>query len=137
VLSPVLDAEGHTVIPGGSRVQGEVVALAAGPTLALRFETVSTTLGVLALDARVLPASDQRFRVMEPSFVPPSEFTTSYLVPTAKPGAPGSVSTPAYGYQGLPGKVDLRLPAGTALRLELTRPVLAPGSRYVPAPPVL
>ena len=128
ISQPLQARDGGIVVPAGSRITGHVNSIQGvnGPRLQLDFDGVQTVAGFSPIRARVDAASAQR-----------------YLGPVVPYGGgplgDAWYGTPYYGFGGGPSDylydayrpLEVHLPVGAALSLELTRPLLGPGARML------
>jgi hypothetical protein len=124
--TPLLDAQGNVFAPVGSLVHGHVASLGSieAPRVKLQFDAVDTPFGTLPLSAALLDAQYRQY----PGpvvFLPGPDYTGGWGW-WGYGGGPWDYGTEAYRPH------EVQLPRDAVLHLQLTRPVLAPGTGVIP-----
>lgn len=116
--SELLDTDGRVLVPRGTRIRGHVVrvTLGATPQIVLAFDTVQTRLGHAPLIATVVYVEQGR--------TPMARVERNLLSSPATSLPPEGVPITSFH----PPAQNVVLPAGTDLRIELTRPLFPPGT---------
>lgn len=112
--------DGRVLVAQGAKLRGHVATAHDGdsPQLVLSFDTVQTPTGNAPIVAEILD-------VKEPP--PPNSLARAERELLSSPPTPGPPSgVPITAPQ--PASTDVTLPAGAVLKLELTRPILPPGT---------
>lgn len=125
VQTALLDDQGRVLVPAGAKLIGTVEDTHSGdrPNIKVRFDTIQTTEGSANIDARILSAGQYAYLgppQPEPGYGPFPYYSTFY------PYAPSLAW--GYGWGGYYVPRELRVPQGAVLQVQLTRPLLAPGS---------
>jgi hypothetical protein len=129
VMAPVFADDGSVLIHEGARLYGHVADVDRWrrPSVRLSFDTIETRYGPVAIDASML--SERSFRVdAEAAREGELDYDVT-VIPGERPRPPAGA--PAFGYRA-PPRPEVRLPAGTEMRLVLKHPLLAPGARIHP-----
>jgi hypothetical protein len=134
VKAPLRAPNGKVVVPAGARVTGQVVdaVVAGGSALALKFDSIDTARGPVAVHATVQSAG--AFASVTPmprTFAMPEGVEVDALL---RP-APGKAIGGGPPEPGVPHVVrPVRIPAGTVVRMALLDPLIPPGV-HVEVPP--
>lgn len=118
VQQPLVGMDGKVIVPSGAKVTGMAMAIAGNDeqVLRLRFDSIQLVNGdTEALSARVLSAGNYKIARAD-------QRDHGYATVRPKPYADDGRATPYYGYyEG--NQREIRLNAGTNVRLELTQPI--------------
>jgi hypothetical protein len=129
VKDPVVDDSGRVLVPRGAKLYGRVTGItreATGPRLRVGFSDVTTTSGErVPIDARIVDIQSTTYASERSS---PSAAVVSDSVGNPWMGYDSVLQSPSYSSDTYVS--DLAVASGSEMKLELTRPLLAPGSRY-------
>lgn len=148
VVRPLLAGDGSVVVPQGATVHGRVANVDSGmsPVLLLDFDTIETQWGDAPISAKLQDAQKVTFPGNDEVYDPAYGYD-DYGYYDAAFYSPGIGTYPYYGgyYGGVTpyyqpigfydyNAREIRVPAGATLQLELTRPILPPGSEVQQQP---
>ena len=131
VVDAIVDTQGQVLVPEGAKLSGRIADIEQGvaPKMRLTLLTIGTSKGGdVPIHGRILHAQRMSY--------PGEPLYTSYAADPSSVGNPwmtyDSVLASPYGGSSTVFTREIEMPVGSEMEIEVTRPLLAPGSRMLP-----
>jgi hypothetical protein len=129
ITEPIVDEGGSVIVPAGAKLHGRIADVSRGvaPKLRLSFSRVDTIDGAgIPIDARIMKTQRVTY-AGEPLYA-------SYPADPSAVGDPWMTYDSVLSYEASAEPLysrEIEIPMGSDMILQLTRPLLAPGSAYL------
>lgn len=139
VGAPIYSTSGRIIVPKGATLEGEVVNIGQEPSsLTLHFSSIKIGNRRTGVDAKIVTTGAEPYESRVVAYYPPHGLGPSiiYFPEGKRPDTPTphGAAMELYGYYGPMTLRELKVPKGSTMQLELTRPLLGVQSSYIVPP---